>query len=148
MCFITVISHLFPLISVCVTKMYECYKKFSDFIAGCCYATEYPELQEFAVDAGGNLTLPCTDSSTMLPLADPYSALWVREGREDAFNRRRIGTDGGLTLTALERDDAGIYVCRVDGDTEVIRSRVKVEVRSECVSQSLLVLHDLHRSGE
>ncbi|KDR11737.1 uncharacterized protein LOC110836810 isoform X3 [Zootermopsis nevadensis] len=100
------------------------------FAEGCCHATVYPELQEFAVDVGGNLTLPCTDLSTMLPLADPYSALWVREGREDSFNRRRIETDGGLTLTALERDDAGIYVCRVDGDTEVIRSRVRVEVRT------------------
>ncbi|XP_023722306.1 uncharacterized protein LOC111872530 [Cryptotermes secundus] len=103
---------------------------------GCCYATEYPVLQEFTVDVGGNLTLPCADSSTVLPHADPHSVIWVREGRDDGFNRRRIESDGALTLTALERDDAGIYACTVEGDygssesTEVIRSRVKVEVRT------------------
>lgn len=98
-------------------------------------------LQEFTVDVGGNLTLPCTDSSTVLPFADPHSVIWVREGRDDGFNRRRIESDGALTLTALERDDAGIYACTVEGEygstesTEVIRSRVKVEVRSESVLQ-------------
>jgi len=113
---------------------------------GCCYETEYPELQEFTVDIGGNLTLPCRDSSTrdsstMLPLVDANSVIWVREGRDGGFNRRRIEPDGDLTLTALERDDAGIYACTVEGErgssdhTEVIRSRVKVEVRSECVLQ-------------
>jgi len=108
---------------------------------GCCYETEYPELQEFTVDIGGNLTLPCRDSSTVLPLVDANSVIWVREGRDDGFNRRRIEPDGDLTLTALERDDAGIYACTVEGErgssdhTEVIRSRVKVEVRSECVLQ-------------
>jgi len=106
---------------------------------GCCYETEYPELQEFTVDIGGNLTLPCRDSSTVLPLADANSVMWVREGRDGGFNRRRIEPDGDLTLTALERDDAGIYACTVEGErgssdhTGVIRSRVKVEVRSKCV---------------
>ncbi|PSN38015.1 hypothetical protein C0J52_19287 [Blattella germanica] len=47
----------------------------------------------------------------MLPLDNPYSVIWVREGRDDGFNRRIIQPDGGLTLTALERDDAGIYAC-------------------------------------
>lgn len=103
---------------------------------GCCYETEYPELQEFTVDIGGNLTLPCRDSSTVLPLVDANSVIWVREGRDGGFNRRRIEPDGDLTLTALERDDAGIYACTVEGEhgssdhTEVIRSRVKVEVRT------------------
>jgi len=106
---------------------------------GCCYETEYPELQEVTVDIGGNLTLPCRDSSTVLPRVDANSVIWVREGRDGGFNRRRIEPDGDLTLTALERDDAGIYACTVERErgssdhTEVIRSRVKVEVRSKCV---------------
>jgi hypothetical protein len=130
-------------VSMCLHKRrYTFYKTSLFLFPGCCYATEYPELQEYTVDIGGNLTLPCTDSSTMLPLADPYSVIWVREGRDSGFNRRRIEPDGGLTLMALERDDSGIYTCTVEGDrgspdddTEVIRSRVKVDVRSECVFQ-------------
>ncbi|KAJ4429421.1 hypothetical protein ANN_21590 [Periplaneta americana] len=115
---------------------------------GCCYATEYPELQELTVDAGSNLTLPCTDPSTMLPLDSPYSVIWVREGRDDAFNRRRIEADGGLTLTALERDDAGIYTCTVEGehgssddDSEVVRTRVKVEVRTPPPALANVTVH-------
>jgi hypothetical protein len=108
---------------------------------GCCYETEYPELQEFTVDIGGNITLPCRDSSIALPLVDAETVMWVREGRDGGFNRRMIEADGDLTLTSLERDDAGIYACTVEGErgssdhTEVIRSRVKVEVRSEYVLQ-------------
>ena len=88
---------------------------------------------------GDNLTLPCTDSTAMLPPESPDSVIWVREGRDDGFNRRIIQPDGGLTLTALERDDAGIYACTVEGErgssddeTEIVRSRIKVEVRSKC----------------
>lgn len=92
------------------------------------------------MDIGSNLTLPCRDSSTTLPRVDASSVIWVREGRDGGFNRRRIEPDGDLTLTALERDDAGIYACTVEehgssDHTEVIRSRVKVEVRSKCVLQ-------------
>ena len=75
----------------------------------------------------------------MLPPESPDSVIWVREGRDDGFNRRIIQPDGGLTLTALERDDAGIYACTVEGErgssddeTEIVRSRIKVEVRSKC----------------
>jgi hypothetical protein len=142
----------YPLMSR--TESYAFYNKFVILFSGCCYATEYPVLQEFTVDIGGNVTLPCTDSSTVLPLADPHFVIWVREGRDDGFNRRRIEPDGALTLTALERDDAGIYACTVEGEyessdgAEGIRSRVKVEVRSESVLH-LLVLHEfLHRFGE
>jgi hypothetical protein len=149
MLFITVVNNIKVLIPVTFTQYplasrtggYTFCNKFLIFFPGCCYATEYPVLQEFTVDVGGNLTLPCTDSSTVLPLADPHSVIWVREGRDDGFNRRRIEPDGALTLTALERDDAGIYACTVEGEygssesTEVIRSRVKVEVRSESVLQ-------------
>jgi hypothetical protein len=103
-------------------------------------------LQEFTVDIGGNVTLPCTDSSTVLPLTDPHFVIWVREGRDDGFNRRKIEPDGALTLTALERDDAGIYACTVEGEygssdsSEVIRSRVKVEVRSESENSLFIVI--------
>lgn len=100
--------------------------------SGCCYETEYPELQEFTVDIGGNLTIPCRNSSNALPLVDAKSVTWVREGRDGGINRRSVEPDGDLTLTKLERNDAGIYVCTVEGE-HGSRSRVKVEVRSECV---------------
>lgn len=95
-------------------------------------------LKKLIVDVGDNLTLPCRDSSTVLPLVDANSVIWVREGRDDGIKRRRIEPDGNLTLTDLKRDDAGIYKCTVEGErgspahTKVIRSRVEVEVRSEC----------------
>lgn len=104
---------------------------------GCCYASESPHLQERTVDIGGNLTLPCTDSDT-LPPEDASGVMWVRDGREQ-INRKRIQPDGGLSLTVVDREDAGIYSCRVDSNSDSsveymdVRTRVKVEVRSEYI---------------
>ncbi|XP_067010650.1 immunoglobulin superfamily DCC subclass member 4 isoform X2 [Anabrus simplex] len=104
---------------------------------GCCYASD-PELQEMTVDVGGNITLSCTDTSASLSPVDSDSIMWIREGRnEKQINRLSIQPDGGLTLTHLNRGDAGIYSCTLEskpGNTtsafDVVRKRVKVEVRT------------------
>ncbi|XP_049780635.1 protein turtle homolog A isoform X2 [Schistocerca cancellata] len=104
------------------------------FAEGFCYASDIPELQERAVDLGGNITLPCTKSDESSAVNDSIVS-WVREGREE-IRRRRIQPDGALVLTDLEREDAGIYLCTVDSrpgfsiENGDVRARIRVEVRT------------------
>ncbi|XP_046993685.1 protein turtle homolog A isoform X4 [Schistocerca americana] len=104
------------------------------FAEGFCYASDIPELQERAVDLGGNITLPCTKSDESSAVNDSIVS-WVREGREE-IRRRRIQPDGALVLTDLEREDAGIYLCIVDSrpgfwiENGDVRARIRVEVRT------------------
>lgn len=93
------------------------------------------------MDIGENLTVPCTDSTTS-SAPPPSTVMWMREGRAKKLSRIRVHADGSLSLTSLDRDDAGIYSCVVeeddgenysqglDGSKEII-NRVKVEVRSK-----------------
>lgn len=53
--------------------------------------------------------------------------MWVRQGREDEqISRVSVHSDGSLSLSNLERDDTGVYLCTVEDE---IRMRVKLEVR-------------------
>lgn len=56
---------------------------------------------EYVVDQGKNLTLPCRSS---------YPVMWVHEGRRDDF-QQRFQSDGSLQLTNLTSKDGGKYTC-------------------------------------
>ncbi|GLH09487.1 Uncharacterized protein GBIM_14589 [Gryllus bimaculatus] len=93
-----------------------------------------------AVDVGQNVTLPCTDSVSLSPAIHRNSVTWarIREGKDAVpINALHTQPDGGLTLTSLNREDSGIYLCTLEskvGSTtsplDVVRRRVKVEVRT------------------
>ncbi|XP_046390641.1 protein turtle homolog A isoform X2 [Ischnura elegans] len=104
-------------------------------VKGFCHAsdTEYPEIQEEAVDIGKNLVLRCTGPDS--PLGAHSTVMWVREGRKEKLNQNRVQEDGSLSLVSLKREDAGVYACSVEGENggnheDVIKARVRVEVRT------------------
>ena len=68
--------------------------------------------------------------------------MWVRNGRlEEKISKSMIGPDGVLALTDLNKEDAGIYSCTLEGqsssnaakneDSDIFRTQFKVEVRSK-----------------
>lgn len=106
---------------------------------GCCYASE-TELQEMAVDIGENVTLPCTDSTSVSPAIPKNSVTWarIREGKDPIpINALHTQPDGGLSLTFLNTEDSGIYLCTLEskvGSTtsplDVVRRKVDLKVRT------------------
>lgn len=93
-----------------------------------------PNPEEFFVDQGDNLTLPCDQKGS----ADG-EVMWVREGRE----RLTIRPDGSLFLQEVSRNDTGLYSCFVDNAdlNNETRSKVKVKVRTAPPALVDVVIH-------
>lgn len=90
----------------------------------CC--TSDVKVEDMGVDERHNITLPCGDEAI-----ESYQVSWVRDGRDDNQTpRRSILKNGSLLISDVTRHDAGIYECQETVD-EVIRTKIKVVVRSE-----------------
>lgn len=93
-----------------------------------------------AVNYGENITLPChsenfgsSDEEKASISEDGWlshrDAMWVRQGREDEqITRMSVQHDGSLSLSNLDHDDSGVYLCVVEDE---IRMKVKLEVRGK-----------------
>ncbi|XP_020706160.2 Down syndrome cell adhesion molecule-like protein 1 homolog isoform X2 [Athalia rosae] len=90
-----------------------------------------PPVRDVAVDLGQNLTLSCAQADVLLKSGNSSGVMWVREGREDAqVPRLKVEANGALQLIDVSADDAGIYSCTMDEDSDALKARINVLVRS------------------
>ncbi|XP_046481930.1 contactin-3 isoform X1 [Neodiprion pinetum] len=87
-----------------------------------------PLVRDVAVDLGQNLTLSCAQDDVLLKSGNTSGVMWIREGRE--ASRLKVEPNGALQLMNVSLDDAGIYSCTMDEDTDALKTRINVFVRS------------------
>ena len=55
--------------------------------------------------------------------------MWKRNGQLNA-QRSNVFSNRALALVNVSLDDAGTYMCIVDDDTDTVKTRINIEVKS------------------
>lgn len=83
-------------------------------------------IQEYAVDVGKNLSLPC-------PVQHNQDVMWVREGRKDQeIHRMTILQDGSLYIANITKNDSGVFSCSpANVAHDDLKTKIRLTIRSK-----------------
>ena len=87
-----------------------------------------PPIHTVEVDIGHNVTVPCTDEGST-DSSNTSNVMWKRNGQLNA-QRSNVFSNRALALVNVSLDDAGTYMCIVDDDTDTVKTRINIEVKS------------------